>query len=38
MEKYDNDNDRQIDELKDITPTEHDDTQIMQDDGQEPVK
>tara|TARA_R110000824_G_scaffold299714_1_gene487761 strand:- start:369 stop:482 length:114 start_codon:yes stop_codon:yes gene_type:complete len=33
MEKYDNDNDKELDELKTIEATPHDSTQVMNDDG-----
>ncbi len=32
MEKYDNDNDKELDELKNIEATPHDSTQVMNDD------
>ena len=33
MERYDNANDQELDELKDIVATPHDSTQVMNDDG-----
>jgi len=35
MERYDNDNDQELDALKNIEATPHDSTQVMNDDGSE---